>query len=221
MAYLAASALNRNNRRSTSTASGPSEPSRKDQYLATIADDLQRGDAANFFTHTSQFFSEFRSVYSREQMVNKILDLNPMGYAIIHGNPMLVDTVLKLFPEHELNRNGLFQIQYFNNQFNKYISDFPPEVDGKSYRAVADIVIKKSSDPAKVAQYKQIKKLLIRSGAKPKTHFGKIVFPEDQVDVDFYNSSRTRVAGRNARTHKRKVSKTIRSTRRRRQTKRR
>jgi len=215
MAYLAASALNRNNRRS----SGPSEPSLEERYQMVMADDLDRGDAAKFAKHTSEFFSEFASELSREKMVDRILTLRPMMYAVLHGNPMLVDTVLKQLPE--LNRNGTFEGPNFNNQFNKHIPDFPPEFEGKSYRAVADIVIKTSRDPAKVAQYKQIKKLLIRSGAKPKTHFGKLVFPEDQADVDFYNSSRTKVAGRSSRTYKRKGSKTIRSTRRRRQTKRR
>ena len=215
MAYLAASALNRNNRRS----SGPSEPSLEERYQMVMADDLDRGDAAKFAKHTSEFFSKFASELSREKMVDRILTLRPMMYAVLQGNPMLVDTVLKQLPE--LNRNGTFEGPNFNNQFNKHIPDFPPEFEGKSYRAVADIVIKTSRDPAKVAQYKQIKKLLIRSGAKPKTHFGKLVFPEDQADVDFYNSSRTKVAGRSSRTYKRKGSKTIRSTRRRRQTKRR
>lgn len=217
MAHLAAYGFNRNNRRSGS--SGSSTPSLKDQYLALIADDLQRGDAAKFAKDTSQFYSEFGSVLSREKLDNEISHLHPMMYAIIHANVAMVDTLLKEYPE-TYYLDGTFVGPNFNNQFDKKIPDFPPELEGKTYRGVADMAIKKSRDPAKVERFKQIKKLLIRSGAKPKTHFGKLVFPEDQADVDFYNSTRTKVAGRNARTYKRKGSKTIRSTRRR-QTKRR
>ena len=216
MAHLAAYGFNRNNRRSG--PSGSSTPSRKDQYLALIADDLQRGDAANFSTHTSQFYSELGSDTPREKLDSEIFHLRPMMYAIIHANVAMVDTLLKEFPE-TYYLDGTFEGPNFNNQFDKTIPDFPPELEGKTYRGVADIAIKKSSDPAKVERFKQIKKLLLRSGAKPKTHFGKLVFPEDQADVDFYKSTLPKLAGRKARTYKRKVSKTIRSTRRRRQTK--
>jgi hypothetical protein len=213
MAYLAASALNRNNRRSSS--SGPTEPSLKDQYLATIADDLQRGDAANFSKHASQFFSEFGSDTPREKLNGEIFRLRPMMYAILHANVAMVDTLLKEFPG-TYRVDGTFEGPNFNNQFDKHIPNFPPELEGKTYRGVADIAIKKSSDPAKVERFKQIKKLLLRSGAAPKTHFGKLMFPEDQADVDFYKSSRPKVAGRKAKTYKRKGSKIVRSTRRRR-----
>ena len=126
---------------------------------------------------------------------------------------MLVDTILKRLPE--LDRNGTFEGPNFNNAFNKYIPDFPREYGGKTYRGVADIVIKTSRDPEEVQRYKQIKTLLLRSGAIPKTHLGKLVFPEDQVDIDYYKSSRPRVAGRKSKlTYKRKVSR--RSTMRRR-----
>jgi hypothetical protein len=213
MAHLAAYGFNRNNRRSG--PSGSSTPSRKDQYLALIADDLERGDAANFSTHTSQFYSEFGSDTPREKLDSEISRLHPMMYAILHANVAMVDTLLKEFPG-TYYVDGTFVGPNFNNQFDKRIPNFPPELEGKTYRGVADIAIKKSSDPAKVERFKQIKKLLLRSGAKPKTHFGKLVFPEDQADVDFYKSSRPKVAGRKARTYKRKGSKTIRSTRRRR-----
>jgi hypothetical protein len=213
MAHMAAYGFNRNNRRSGS--SGSSTPSRKDQYLALIADDLQRGDAANFSTHTSQFYSELGSDTPREKLDSEISRLRPMMHAILHSNVAMVDTLLKEFPG-TYQVDGTFVGPNFNNQFDKRIPNFPPELEGKTYRGVADIAIKKSSDPAKVERFKQIKKLLLRSGAKPKTHFGKLVFPEDQADVDFYKSSRPKVAGRKAKTYKRKVSKTIRSTRRRR-----
>ena len=173
-----------------------------------MADDLNRGDAAKFAKHTSEFFSQFASELSREKMVDRILTLRPMMYAVLHGHPMLVDTVLKQLPE--LDRNGTFERPNFNNQFNKHIPEFPREFEGKTYRGVADIVIKTSGDPAKVERYKQIKKLLLRSGAKPKTHLGKLVFPEDKEDVDYYSKG-----GRKAKkTYKRKVS-ARRSTRRR------
>jgi len=169
-----------------------------------IADDLDRGDAAKFAKHTS----EFESMLPREKMVSEILSLRPMMYAVLHGSVAMVDTILKGFPE--LDRNGTFERPNFNNSFNKYIPDFPREFEGKTYRGVADIVIKTSSDPEKVERYKQIKKLLLRSGAKPKTHLGKLVFPEDKEDVDYYSKG-----GRKAKkTYKRKVS-ARRSTRRR------
>lgn len=168
-----------------------------------MADDLQRDDAAKFAKH----MSEFASVLSREKMVDRVLSLRPMMYAVLHGNPMLVDTILKQLPE--LDRNATFERPNFNNQFNKYIPDFPREFEGKTYRGVADILIKTSRDPEEVERYKQVKKLLLRSGATPKTHFGKLVFPEDQVDVDYYKSSRPKVAGRKSKsTYKRKASKT-------------
>ena len=218
MAYLAASALNRNNRRSSS--SGPSEPSRKDQYLATIADDLQRGDAASFSAHTSAFYSEFADT-PREKLDDEIYHLRPMMYAILHANVAMVETLLKDFPG-TFRVDGTFEGPNFNNQFNKHIPNFPPEFEGKTYRGVADIGIIKTRFPEKVERYKQIKKLLLRSGAKPKTHFGKLVFPEDKADVDYYNATRSKAAGRKTKkTYKRKASKLIRSTRRRRQTKRR
>lgn len=218
MAYLAASALNRNNRRSSS--SGPSEPSRKDQYLATIADDLQRGDAASFSAHTSAFYSEFADT-PREKLDDEIAGLRPMMYAILHANVAMVETLLKDFPG-TFRVDGTFVGPNFNNGFNKNIPNFPPEFEGKTYRGVADIGIIKTRFPEKVERYKQIKKLLLRSGAKPKTHFGKLVFPEDKADVDYYNATRSKAAGRKTKkTYKRKVSTLIRSTRRRRQTKRR
>ena len=103
-----------------------------------------------------------------------------------------------------------------NNSFNKHIPNFPRELEGKTYRGVADIGIIKTSVPEKVERYKQIKKLLLRSGAKPKTHFGKLVFPEDKADVDYYNATRSKVAGRKSKkTYKRKASKRVRPTRRR------
>jgi hypothetical protein len=213
MAHLASYGFNRNNRRSSS--SGPSQPSRKDQYLALIADDLERGDAANFSTHTSQFYSELGSVLSREKLDSEISRLHPMMYAILHSNVAMVDTLLKEFPG-TYQVDGTFVGPNFNNQFDKRIPNFPPELEGKTYRGVADIAIKKSSDPAKAERFKQIKKLLLRSGAKPKTHFGKLVFPEDKEDVDYYKDTRPKVAGRKTKkTYKRKTSKLIRSTRRR------
>ena len=212
MAYLAASALNRNNRRSSS--SGPSEPSRKDQYLATIADDLQRGDAASFSAHTSAFYSEFADT-PREKLDDEIYHLRPMMYAILHANVAMVETLLKDFPG-TFRVDGTFEGPNFNNQFNKHIPNFPPEFEGKTYRGVADIAIIKTKFPEKVERYKQIKKLLLRSGAKPKTHFGKLVFPEDKEDVDFYKATRSKVAGRKSKkTYKRRASKLVRSTRRR------
>lgn len=211
MAYLAASALNRNNRRSSS--SGPSEPSLKDRYLTTIADDLQRGDAASFSKHTSAFYSEFADT-PREKLDDEIYHLRPMMYAILHGNVQMVETLLKQFPG-TFRVDGTFEGPNVNNSFNKNIPDFPRELEGKTYRGVADIGIIKTSVPEKVERYKQIKKLLLRSGAKPKTHFGKLVFPEDKADVDYYNTTRSKVAGRKIKkTYKRKAS-TRRSTRRR------
>lgn len=211
MAYLAASALNRHNRRSSS--SGPSEPSLKDQYLDTIADDLERGDAAKFAKHTSAFFSEFGSVTPREKLNSELFGLRPMMHAVVHGNVAMVDTLLKQFPG-TYYVDGTFEGPSFNNQFDKHIPDFPRELEGKTYRGVADIVMKKSSDPAKVERYKQIKNLLLRSGAKPKTHFGKLVFPEDKEHVDYYNATRSRGGRKAKKTYKRKVS-ARRSTRRR------
>jgi hypothetical protein len=211
MAHLASYGFNRNNRRSG--PSGSSTPSRKDQYLALIADDLQRGDAANFSTHTSQFYSEFGSDTPREKLDSEISRLHPMMYAIIHANVAMVDTLLKEFPE-TYYLDGTFEGPNFNNQFDKTIPDFPPELEGKTYRGVADIAIKKSSDPAKVERFKQIKNLLLRSGAKPKTHFGKLVFPEDKEHVDYYNATRSRGGRKTKKTYKRKVS-ARRSTRRR------
>jgi hypothetical protein len=112
--------------------------------------------------------------------------------------------------------DGTFEGPNANNSFNKNIPDFPPELEGKTYRGVADIGIIKTRFPEKVERYKQIKKLLLRSGAKPKTHFGKLVFPEDKADVDYYNATRSKVAGRKTKkTYKRKASKRVRSTRRR------
>ena len=217
MAHLAAYGFNRNNRRSSS---GPSEPSRKDQYLATIADDLQRGDAASFSAHTSAFYSEFADT-PREKLDDEISRLRPMMYAILHANVAMVETLLKDFPG-TFRVDGTFEGPNVNNSFNKNIPDFPPELEGKTYRGVADIGIIKTRFPEKVERYKQIKKLLLRSGAKPKTHFGKLVFPEDKADVDYYNATRSKAAGRKTKkTYKRKASKLIRSTRRRRQTKRR
>jgi len=213
MAYLAASALNRNNRRSSS--SGPSEPSLKERYLATIADDLQRGDAASFSRDTSAFYSEFGSDTPREKLDDEIFGLRPMMYAILHANVAMVETLLKQFPG-TFRVDGTFEGPNVNNSFNKNIPDFPPELEGKTYRGVADIGIIKTSVPEKVERYKQIKKLLLRSGAKPKTHFGKLVFPEDKADVDYYNATRSKVAGRKSKkTYKRKASKLVRSTRRR------
>lgn len=216
MAHLAAYGFNRNNRRSSS---GPSGPSRKDQYLATIADDLQRGDAASFSAHTSAFFSEFASDTPREKLDDEIFGLRPMMYAILHANVAMVETLLKQFPG-TFRVDGTFEGPNVNNSFNKNIPDFPPELEGKTYRAVADIGIKKTSIPEKVERYKQIKKLLLRSGAKPKTHFGKLVFPEDKADVDYYNATRSK-GGRNAKSTYKRKHKTRHSTRRRRQTKRR
>jgi hypothetical protein len=217
MAHLAAYGFNRNNRRSSS---GPSEPSRKDQYLATIADDLQRGDAASFSAHTSAFYSEFADT-PREKLDDEISRLRPMMYAILHANVAMVETLLKDFPG-TFRVDGTFEGPNVNNSFNKNIPNFPPELEGKTYRGVADIGIIKTRFPEKVERYKQIKKLLLRSGAKPKTHFGKLVFPEDKADVDYYNATRSKAAGRKTKkTYKRKASKLIRSTRRRRQTKRR
>jgi hypothetical protein len=126
----------------------------------------------------------------------------------------MVDTLLKEFPG-TYYVDGTFEGPNFNNQFDKRIPNFPPELEGKTYRGVADIAIKKSSDPAKVERFKQIKKLLLRSGAKPKTHFGKLVFPEDKEDVDYYKATHPRGGRRVKKTYKRKVS-TRRSTRRRR-----
>jgi len=211
MAHLAAYGFNRNNPRSGS--SGSSTPSRKDQYLSLIADDLQRGDAANFSTHTSQFYSEFGSVLSREKLDSEISNLHPMMYAILHANVAMVDTLLKEFPG-TYQVDGTFVGPNFNNQFNKHIPNFPPELEGKTYRGVADIGIKKTSDPAKAERFKQIKNLLLRSGAKPKTHFGKLVFPEDKEHVDYYNATRSRGGRKTKKTYKRKVS-ARRSTRRR------
>ena len=212
MAHMAAYGFNRNNRRSSS--SGPSEPSLKDRYLATIADDLQSGDAANFSRHTSAFFSEFASDTPREKLDSEIFGLRPMMYAILHANVAMVDTLLTEFPG-TFRVDGTFEGPNANNSFNKHIPNFPPELEGKTYRGVVDIGIKKTSVPEKVERYKQIKKLLLRSGAKPKTHFGKLVFPEDKEDVDYYNSIRPKVAGRKTKkTYKRKAS-TRRSTRRR------
>ena len=212
MAYLAASALNRNNRRSSS--SGPSEPSLKERYLATIFDDLERGDAASFSKHTSAFYSEFADI-PREKLDDEIYHLRPMMYAILHANVAMVETLLKDFPG-TFRVDGTFEGPNFNNQFNKHIPNFPPEFEGKTYRGVADIAIIKTRFPEKVERYKQIKKLLLRSGAKPKTHFGKLVFPDDKADVDYYNATRSKVAGRKTKkTYKRKASKRVRSTRRR------
>ena len=216
MAYLAASALNRNNRRSSS--SGPSEPSLKDQYLATIADDIRRSDAASFSKHASAFYSEFADT-PREKLDDAIHHLRPMMYAILHGNVAMVETLLKEFPG-TVYVDGKFVRPNFDNMFNKHIPDFPPELEGKTYRGVADIGIIKTSVPEKVERYKQIKKLLLRSGAKPKTHFGKLVFPEDKADVDYYNATRSK-GGRNTKSTYKRKHKTRRSTRRRRQTKRR
>ena len=211
MAHLAAYGFNRNNRRSSS---GPSEPSRKDQYLATIADDLQRGDAASFSAHTSAFYSEFADT-PREKLDDEISRLRPMMYAILHANVAMVETLLKDFPG-TFRVDGTFEGPNVNNSFNKNIPNFPPELEGKTYRGVADIGIIKTRFPEKVERYKQIKKLLLRSGAKPKTHFGKLVFPEDKADVDYYNATRSKVAGRKSKkTYKRKASKLVRSTRRR------
>ena len=211
MAHLAAYGFNRNNRRSSS---GPSEPSRKDQYLATIADDLQRGDAASFSAHTSAFYSEFADT-PREKLDDEISRLRPMMYAILHANVAMVETLLKDFPG-TFRVDGTFEGPNVNNSFNKNIPNFPPELEGKTYRGVADIGIIKTRFPEKVERYKQIKKLLLRSGAKPKTHFGKLVFPEDKADVDYYNATRSKVAGRKTKkTYKRKASKRVRSTRRR------
>ena len=216
MAYLAASALNRNNRRSSS---GPSGPSRKDQYLATIFDDIRRGDTASFSKHASAFYSEFADT-PREKLDDKIFGLRPMMYAILHANVAMVETLLKQFPG-TFRVDGTFVRPNFDNGFNKYIPDFPPELEGKTYRAAADIGITKTSLPENVVeQYKQIKKLLLRSGAKPKTHFGKLVFPEDKADVDYYNATRSK-GGRNAKSTYKRKHKTRHSTRRRRQTKRR
>ena len=212
MAYLAASALNRNNRRSSS--SGPSEPSLKDRYLATISDDLERGDAASFSKHASAFYSEFADT-PREKLDDEIFGLRPMMYAILHANVAMVETLLKDFPG-TFRVDGTFEGPNVNNSFNKHIPNFPRELEGKTYRGVADIGIIKTSVPEKVERYKQIKKLLLRSGAKPKTHFGKLVFPEDKADVDYYNATRSRVAGRKTKkTYKRKASKRVRPTRRR------
>jgi len=211
MAHLASYGFNRNNRRSSS--SGPSQPSRKDQYLATIADDLERGDAANFAKHTSAFYSEFGSDTPREKLDSEISRLHPMMYAIIHANVAMVDTLLKEFPE-TYYLDGTFVGPNFNNQFDKTIPDFPPELEGKTYRGVADIARKKTSDPAKAERFKQIKNLLLRSGAKPKTHFGKLVFPEDKEHVDYYNATRSKGGRKTKKTYKRKVS-ARRSTRRR------
>jgi hypothetical protein len=185
----------------------------KDQYLATIADDLERGDAANFAKHTSAFYSEFGSVLSREKLDSEISNLHPMMYAILHANVAMVDTLLKEFPG-TYQVDGTFVGPNFNNQFNKHIPNFPPELEGKTYRGVADIGIKKTSDPAKAERFKQIKNLLLRSGAKPKTHFGKLVFPEDKEHVDYYNATRSRGGRKTKKTYKRKVS-ARRSTRRR------
>jgi hypothetical protein len=211
MAHLASYGFNRNNRRSSS--SGPSQPSLKDQYLATIADDLERGDAANFAKHTSAFYSELGSDTPREKLDSEISRLHPMMYAIIHANVAMVDTLLKEFPG-TYQVDGTFVGPNFNNQFDKRIPNFPPELEGKTYRGVADIAIKKSSDPAKVERFKQIKNLLLRSGAKPKTHFGKLVFPEDKEHVDYYNATRSKGGRKTKKTYKRKVS-ARRSTRRR------
>jgi hypothetical protein len=211
MAHLASYGFNRNNRRSSS--SGPSQPSLKDQYLALIADDLQRGDAANFAKHTSAFYSELGSDTPREKLDSEISNLHPMMYAIIHANVAMVDTLLKEFPG-TYQVDGTFVGPNFNNQFDKRIPNFPPELEGKTYRGVADIAIKKSSDPAKVERFKQIKNLLLRSGAKPKTHFGKLVFPEDKEHVDYYNATRSKGGRKTKKTYKRKVS-ARRSTRRR------
>jgi hypothetical protein len=211
MAHLASYGFNRNNRRSSS--SGPSQPSLKDQYLALIADDLDRGDADKFAKHTSAFFSELGSDTPREKLDSEISRLRPMMHAIIHANVAMVDTILKEFPG-TYYVDGTFEGPNFNNQFDKRIPNFPPELEGKTYRGVADIAIKKSSDPAKVERFKQIKKLLLRSGAKPKTHFGKLVFPEDKEDVDYYNATRSKGGRKTKKTYKRKVS-ARRSTRRR------
>jgi len=211
MAHLASYGFNRNNRRSSS--SGPSQPSLKDQYLATIADDLQRGDAANFAKHTSAFYSELGSDTPREKLDSEISRLHPMMHAILHSNVAMVDTLLKEFPG-TYQVDGTFVGPNFNNQFDKRIPNFPPELEGKTYRGVADIAIKKTSDPAKAERFKQIKNLLLRSGAKPKTHFGKLVFPEDKEHVDYYNATRSRGGRKTKKTYKRKVS-ARRSTRRR------
>jgi hypothetical protein len=211
MAHLASYGFNRNNRRSSS--SGPSQPSLKDQYLATIADDLERGDAANFAKHTSAFYSEFGSDTPREKLDSEISRLRPMMHAILHSNVAMVDTLLKEFPG-TYQVDGTFEGPNFNNQFDKRIPNFPPELEGKTYRGVADIAIKKSSDPAKIERFKQIKNLLLRSGAKPKTHFGKLVFPEDKEHVDYYNATRSKGGRKTKKTYKRKVS-ARRSTRRR------
>ena len=80
MAYLAASSLNRNKRRSSS----PSELSLGDRYQIVMADDLQRGDAAKFAKHISEFFSELASELPRKKMVEEILHLKPMMYAVLY-----------------------------------------------------------------------------------------------------------------------------------------
>jgi len=109
--------------------------------------------------------------------------MTPLQAAVFSGNPEMVREVLKLGSNLETTYSNISGKQRI------------PELQGKTARGFADLFIANSKTSEQAAPYKEIKKILLQNGAKPKTVTSitgtRLAFPENQVNINVYKRSLT------------------------------
>jgi len=133
----------------------------------------------------------FRQLYIQTHpklMHNIINDLTgektALQRAVESTSPSMVSEILFY------TRPELIDYIYF-----KTIKSQKPESNYTMYetrtpRQIADIMLKKETRPDAINRLKQIKSLLIQNGAKPKTHLGFAVFPQNAKNEKIYRTTR-------------------------------